>query len=104
MKKLNSFINIPLDIDIGFLLKDKSKIANNNSHYTLQSFVVHAGTKGDYGHYFTLAKYDEESWVIFNDEKCEQVKYGIEEYFGNPDEFYNFNNPSCLYLLFYELD
>ena len=40
MKKLNSFINIPLDIDIGFLLKDKVKAANKNTHYSLQSFVV----------------------------------------------------------------
>lgn len=104
MKKLNSFINIPLDIDINFLLKEKSKNSNNNTHYTLHSFVVHAGTKGDYGHYFTIAKIDEECWAMFNDEKCEIIKYGIEEFFGNPDENYRFSSPNCLYLLFYELE
>lgn len=87
-----------MEIDVKFLLRDNK----NKTKYVLHSIVVHSGTRGDYGHYFTLVKYDEENWIIFNDEKWEFLKSSISDFFGNPDENFRFYSPNCAYLLLYE--
>ena len=68
----------------------------------MRAIVIHAGTRGDFGHYFTFVRDSDEGWVLYNDEKCDTYSGNIEEFFGNPDESYQFNNSNCAYLLFYE--
>ena len=97
IKKLNSMINIPLDINFDFLVKDKKKYGL----YYLRSIVVHSGSGGDYGHYFTIARNIKDNWILFNDEKCIPFNGNFEEFYGNPDETYQFNNSQCAYLLFF---
>ena len=96
--KLNSLINLPLDINFDFLVGYKK----NYGLYILRAIVIHAGTRGDFGHYFTFVRDSNEGWVLYNDEKCDTYSGNIEEFFGNPDESYQFNNSNCAYLLFYE--
>ena len=64
-KKLNYCINIPYDICLDFLLKDKSK--ETNPLYNLFAVVVHVGGGNEYGHYYCLVKMSG-NWVKFDDE------------------------------------
>lgn len=65
-KKLNYFINIPNDINLDFLLKEKQKY-KNNTLYNLFAVVVHVGTGNEYGHYYCVVKISGK-WVKFDDE------------------------------------
>jgi ubiquitin C-terminal hydrolase len=65
-KKLNYSINIPYDIRLDFLLKDKSKY-KESTLYNLFAVVVHVGTGSEYGHYYCLVKISGK-WVKFDDE------------------------------------
>jgi ubiquitin C-terminal hydrolase len=65
-KKLNYCINIPYEICLDFLLKDKESY-NKNSFYSLSCVVVHVGTGNEYGHYFSLVKVSGR-WVKFDDD------------------------------------
>jgi ubiquitin C-terminal hydrolase len=66
-KKLNYLINIPYDLSLDFLLKEKTKV-KNNVLYNLFAVVVHVGTGNDYGHYWCVVKVSGR-WVRFDDEK-----------------------------------
>jgi ubiquitin C-terminal hydrolase len=101
-KKLNYFINIPSDIRLDFLLKDKDKY-RENTLYNLFAIVVHVGTGNDYGHYYCVIKIAGK-WVKFDDENVLIMeKTDISSLFGNPDEEYEFTVNNCAYLLFYEI-
>ena len=65
-KKLNYCINIPYDICLDFLLKDKEKF-NKSSLYNLSAVVVHVGSGNEYGHYFSLVRISGK-WVKFDDD------------------------------------
>jgi ubiquitin C-terminal hydrolase len=65
-KKLNFFINIPYNIRLDFLLKEKEKY-KENTLYNLFAVVVHVGTGNDYGHYYCVVKISGK-WVKFDDE------------------------------------
>lgn len=71
-KKLSYCINIPFDISLDFLLKDKEKY-KDNVLYNLSAVVVHVGTGNEYGHYYSLVKVSGK-WVKFDDENV-NVKY-----------------------------
>ena len=66
LKKLSYCINIPSDICLDFLLKDKEKYTANTL-YNLSAVVVHVGTGNEYGHYYCLVKISGK-WVKFDDE------------------------------------
>jgi ubiquitin C-terminal hydrolase len=65
-KKLNFFINIPYNIRLDFLLKEKEKY-KENTLYNLFAVVVHVGTGNDYGHYYCVVKISGK-WVKFDDD------------------------------------
>lgn len=65
-KKLNYCINIPHDLCLDFLLKEKEKFTKGCS-YNLSAVVVHVGTGNEYGHYFSLVKVSGK-WVKFDDD------------------------------------
>ncbi len=65
-KKLNYCINLPNDISLEFLLKEKEKYSASTL-YNLSAVVVHVGTGNEYGHYYCLVKISGE-WVKFDDE------------------------------------
>jgi ubiquitin C-terminal hydrolase len=65
-KKLNYCINIPYDICLDFLLKNKENY-DKNCTYALSAIVVHVGTGNEYGHYFSIVKVSEK-WVKFDDD------------------------------------
>lgn len=65
-KKLNYAINIPYDIDLDFLLKEKEK-NKDNTMYNLFALVIHVGSGNEYGHYYCLVKMAGK-WVKFDDE------------------------------------
>ena len=101
-RKLSSFVHIPLTMDFSMLL-EKGK-ESQKTLYSLRSIVVHAGSRGEYGHYVTLVKNQENDyWIKFNDEKWSLIEEEmIEMYFGNPDETNKKNTSESAYLLFYE--
>jgi ubiquitin C-terminal hydrolase len=68
-RKLTYAINIPHEIQLDFLLKDKEK-HKDNTLYSLSAIVVHVGSGNDYGHYYCLIKISG-TWFIFNDEKVD---------------------------------
>lgn len=102
-------VNIPSEIQLDFLLKDKGKY-KQSSLYNLRSIVVHLGSGNDFGHYISLIKKGDK-WFIFNDEKVEVrlftdqqvLKSDLSEFFGSPNENYENQSSQCAYLLFYEL-
>jgi len=99
-KKLNYSINIPNDISLEFLLKENSK---ESTLYNLSALVIHVGTGNEYGHYYCLVNFSGK-WVKFDDENVVILeKKDLFEYFGNPDEDFEYNNNYCAYLLFYEI-
>jgi ubiquitin C-terminal hydrolase len=101
-KKLNYFINIPSEIRLDFLLKEKEKY-KENTLYNLFAIVVHVGTGNEYGHYYCVIKIAGR-WVKFDDENVLVMdKADISSLFGNPDEEYEFTVNNCAYLLFYEM-
>ena len=65
-KKLNFFINIPYEIRLDFLLKEKEKY-KENTLYNLFAVVVHVGTGNDFGHYYCVVKIAGK-WIKFDDE------------------------------------
>jgi ubiquitin C-terminal hydrolase len=65
-KKLNYCINIPYDIGLDFLLKEKEKYINNTL-YNLFGVIVHVGSGSEYGHYYCLIKVAGK-WVKFDDD------------------------------------
>lgn len=65
-KKLNYAINIPSEIRLDFLLKNKS----DSKAYNLFAIVVHVGNGIDYGHYFCLIKTCGK-WFKFDDENVD---------------------------------
>lgn len=65
-KKLNYCINIPHDIRLDFLLKEKEKY-KNNTLYNLYAIIVHVGSGNEYGHYFCIIKIAGR-WVKFDDD------------------------------------
>jgi ubiquitin C-terminal hydrolase len=65
-KKINFFVNIPHDIKLDFLLKDKEKY-KENTQYNLFAVVVHVGNGNDYGHYYCIVKIAGK-WVKFDDD------------------------------------
>jgi ubiquitin C-terminal hydrolase len=103
-KKLNYAVNIPNDISLDFLLKDREKNKENNTLYNLSAIVVHVGKDNSYGHYYCLVK-NSGKWVKFDDEKVSLYeKNDLLEFFGSPDEDYSdYNSEYCAYLLFYEI-
>jgi ubiquitin C-terminal hydrolase len=62
-KKLNYAINLPSELRLDFLLKNKS----DSKAYNLFAIVVHVGNGIDYGHYFCLIKTCGK-WFKFDDE------------------------------------
>jgi ubiquitin C-terminal hydrolase len=71
--------------------------------YNLTALVIHVGTGNEYGHYYCLVKISGK-WVKFDDENVNLFeKNDLFEFFGNPDEEFEFNNNYCAYLLFYEI-
>lgn len=99
-QKLNYLVNIPMDINVDFLLIKEDNI-HQDSYYTLSTIVVHAGARSDYGHYYTLVR-DKDKWIVLNDDKCDYLKISIDEFFGNPDDE-QMSNGQCAYLLFFEI-
>ncbi len=100
-KKLNYFVNIPYDMKMDFLLKDKDKYKESTS-YNLISIVVHVGTGNEYGHYYCVVRIADR-WVKFDDENVSLIeKNELSDLFGNPDEDNEYNVNFCAYLLFYE--
>ncbi len=72
-KKLNYCVNIPYDIKLDFLLKEKERIRNRNNFYNLAAVVIHVGGGNEYGHYFCLVKVSGK-WVKFDDENMNVIK------------------------------
>ena len=70
-KKLNYSINIPDNIKLDYLLKDKNR-KNEKTLYNLSAVVVHVGSGNEYGHYYCLVKVSGK-WIKFDDEAV-QVK------------------------------
>jgi len=70
-KKLNYSINIPDNIKLDYLLKDRN-ILNEKTLYNLSAVVVHVGSGSEYGHYYCLVKLSGR-WIKFDDETV-QVK------------------------------
>ena len=100
-RKINSFVSIPYDIKLDFLIKEKEKY-KESTKYNLFAIVVHVGTGNEYGHYYCVVKIADK-WVKFDDENfCLMDKSEMTELFGNPDEDYELNKNFCAYLLFYE--
>jgi ubiquitin C-terminal hydrolase len=104
-KKLNYAINIPSELRLDYLLKNKT----DSNVYNLFAIVVHVGNGIDYGHYFCLIKTCGK-WFKFDDENVDVIKIlikliknkDINEFFGNPDEEYEYNSNFCAYMLLYE--
>jgi len=65
-KKLNYCINIPNNICLDFLLKDKEKY-KESTRYNLCAIVIHVGTGSEYGHYYCLVKV-QDKWIKCDDE------------------------------------
>jgi len=65
-KKINYCINIPYDIRLDFLLKEKEKY-KNNTLYNLIAVIVHVGSGSEYGHYYCIIKVAGK-WVKFDDD------------------------------------
>ena len=100
-KKLNYAINLPYEINLDFLLKEKEKY-KDEVLYNLFAVVIHGGSGNEYGHYYCLVKVSGK-WVKFDDHLVElSEKQDLSEYFGNPDEDYEYNTNYCAYVLFYE--
>ena len=68
-KKLNFAINIPSELRLDFLLKNKGDMII----YHLFALVIHVGNGIDYGHYFCLIKTCGK-WFKFDDENVEVYK------------------------------
>ena len=110
-KKLNYSINIPDNIKLDYLLKEKNK-ENEKTLYNLSAVVVHVGNGSEYGHYYCLVKISGK-WIKFDDENVQVILNfnhikiiaddDLNNYFGNPDEDYESNSNFCGYLLFFEL-
>lgn len=66
-KKLNYAINIPHEIRLDFLLKEREK-HTGKSLYDLIAIVIHVGTGNEYGHYYCLVKISGK-WVKLDDEQ-----------------------------------
>ena len=75
LKKLNYFINLPVDIRLDFLLKENEKY-KENTMYNLFAIVVHVGTGNEYGHYFCVVKILGK-WIKFDDENVQVITYYI---------------------------
>jgi ubiquitin C-terminal hydrolase len=100
LEKLCGLVNVPSEINLDFLLKEK--LPEKSYNYYLRNIVIHDGPKIGYGHYFTLVRYSNNKWIIYNDEKVEYLRYSLDFFFGNPDENYRSNQSHCCYLLIYE--
>lgn len=72
-KKLNYSINIPDNIKLDYLLKERNnQNQNEKTLYNLSAVVVHVGSGSEYGHYYCLVKVSGK-WIKFDDEAV-QVK------------------------------
>ncbi len=65
-KKLYYSINIPDNIKLDYLLKDKYR-ESEKTLYNLSAVVVHVGSGSEYGHYYCLVKVGGK-WIKFDDE------------------------------------
>ena len=71
-KKLNYSINIPDNIKLDYLLKNKNNNNNEKTLYNLSAVVVHVGSGSEYGHYFCLVKVSGK-WIKFDDETVQVI-------------------------------
>ena len=75
-KKLNYSINIPENIKLDYLLKNKNEY-KEKTLYNLFAVVVHVGSGNEYGHYYCLVKVSGK-WLKFDDETVQlNLKYII---------------------------
>ena len=101
-EQLCGLVNIPEEINLEFLIREKDILPEKTYNYCLRSIVIHVGSRSEYGHYFTLVKSDNNKWIIYNDEKVQELEDPLNIYFGNPDENCVHRSSQCSYLLFYE--
>ena len=67
-KKLNYAINIPSEIKLDFMMKNKS----DSVLYSLFAIIVHVVSGNEYGHYFCLIKTCGK-WFKFDDENVDVI-------------------------------